>query len=328
MTFLLTYMLRIPCFFKQYYLLFGLILIFVSSSGYAQGSPTNQQLEQAQSLVEQGQQAISRKQYLKGIKAYQQAHQIIPDPTNLYIIARAYGYMTNQCLETLKAWTLFFKGCKKCSYRDDGLRRQAKQKKRCLATLKISTIHPQIKIQVDQKKWQILKEGSTYIVKGIAGQKLKVNSQLKGYFSTLKTLTFKPNQQEVIYQVKLIPLPNPQPLIPTWSSWTLIGLGAASLGWAIFQYNDAQNLTTQYRGIETDLGQYQSGKKQFEQIVNNGNLGLGIGSALVIAGSAFLMYKKSPKISRKNQVANNQRSTNNSFTLSFTPVSSTLSWQF
>ena len=321
-------MIRLFRFFHRSSLLFGLIHVLSISFVHAQGSPTNQQLEKAQSLVEQGQQAMYRKQYLKGIKAYQQAHQIIPDPTNLYIIARAYGAMKNQCKETLKAWTLFFKGCAECNYREDGLRRQAKQEKRCLATLKITTNHTQLEIKIDQKNWQVLKGGSSYVVKGVVGQSIKVKSQLKGYFPALKTLTFKPSQQTLLYQIDLVAIPNPQPLVPAWSAWTLIGLGVASVGWGIFQYKDARSYTDRYRGMETELKMYQTGKKQFEQIADKSYLSLGVGSGLIIAGSALLVYKKRPTVSQKQYVSKKPIPTRSSFTFSLSPFSSSFRWQF
>jgi hypothetical protein len=201
-----------------------------------------------------------------------------------------------------------------------------------LTTLKITTDHTQLRVRVDQKQWITLSSDKQHVISGSAGQKIKVESTLEGYFPTRRLFTLKPYQSDIAYRVKLAPLPDPQPLIPTWSSWTLIGIGMASLGWGIIQYQNANTLLNRYQNQVSEFQNYERDQNTFNQNYLQGQIGLGLGSAFIIAGSVFLLYKERPiykkgLLKQGYKYKKTQRDIN-AFEFSLTPVSSALVWHF
>ena len=289
------------------------------SKAYSRSILPADRLEQAQSLVEQGRDYIYRKEFAKGIQAYKKAHQLIPDPTNLYIIARAYGYLQDQCSQTIDAWEVFFKECTACQYLKDGKKRYEDQKKRCLVQLKISTDQIRLKVRFNRKKWIKVTPKKSYLFQGMAGTKVKVEARSKGYFSTKKMFKFVSNQKDEEYRVDLIPIPAPKPLIPTWSSLTMLGIGIASLGWGIYEYQNAQTLSGEYQNQSTSRMEYERAKNNFNQTYLKGQIGIGVGSALLFIGGGLLYYKVRPQTTQKQ---------GQFLKISLTPHSSTLAWHF
>lgn len=182
----------------------ALCLTLNTSLGVALAAPASQQerLSQAQRLIEEGTSAFQRKQYLNGIKAYQEAQALIPDVKNLYIIATAYGYLPDQCEATLDAWTTFKEACQgRCRYQAQGEKGFTTQRERCYVTLDVTSPTPRLSVSVEGRRLGVAPLREPLIAKPYP----KVTFSAPGFLPYKRDLTLKPKQGTLALEVSLVP---------------------------------------------------------------------------------------------------------------------------
>jgi len=266
-------------------------------------------LSKAQRLIEEGNAHFKRKAYRKGISVYQEAQRVIPDVKNLFVIATAFGYLPDQCRETLEAWSAFFKSCSgACRYHQSALERHEQQRARCYVSLKISSSTPNLSISHQAESWG---QGTTQVRELIAQPYRGVTFSAPGHHSITRDIELKPEQGSVELSVALVPILEPsfldrnRALLGGVTSALALGSIFYSMG-QVDQYNaalsqaaalqaEASPLTTE------DQFKYNSLKVQLAQRRAEGSSAqigfwVGIGGAVALSGLSAWIWLKEPDV--------------------------------
>lgn len=158
-------------------------------------------INKAQDLIQKGKIQFRKKRFLKGIKFYQQAHSLFPDPKNLYMIAQAYGSLkAKYCPQSIKAWQNLVESCRNCKWKKLGVPKQKIQKSRCFVTVQLQGTTPNAYAYYQGKSLGQLPLKKTLAI----GKYQNIQIKAQGYWTQVLSLSLQENQKLLNMDIKLI----------------------------------------------------------------------------------------------------------------------------
>lgn len=296
-------------FLPAYYLLLCILIFLTPDQSVAEESQQTK-LSKAQRLIEEGSEFFKRKEYQRGIEAYEEAQRVIPDMKNLFVIATAYGYLPQHCKATLDAWATFFKRCNKsCRYLQNGLEKYEQQRARCLITFKVSSPTPGLMISYAGEQWGVTPGFSKEL---IAGEYPNVTFSAPGFHPYTQDISLKPEQGAFEVSVSLVPILSPSFID---QNRTLLGgitgaFALSSLFYALNQMATYQDSLENAKRIEnevlkinrTQMQTYRDLNLEFNTLQTRAESAqtmfwIGMGGALVFGSlSAWIWFKEADVI--------------------------------
>jgi len=259
----------------------------------------------AQRLIEQGKQHFQAREYEQGIEVYTQAQGLLPDVKNLYVIATAYGYIPDACVNTLEAWERFFDECGECDYRDNALKSFNEQRKRCRVTLRVESPTPGLRVAQGGFDW-----GAAPLARGlVVAPYPRLSFSAPGHLPHAVDLVLKPNEGARTLTVRLVPDLKPSFLDahrPFLGGVTGVA-SLTSLIFAVSQGSAASDAVGRAEGVNEDLRQTQSAARanalradyaRISDYLDGARLGLwlGVSGAMVLGGLSAWLWTRDPDV--------------------------------
>ena len=136
-----------------------LINIYDHSIAYAENSiSSDENIKLARREVNQAKAVIKQRKYLQAVDHLEQAYRYAPSVSYLFLMARLYDRLDDQCPLALKTWDRVLHNCVKCPLRGKAESMAEVTRKECLVSLELDIQPPETQVYLDGRKVELLSD--------------------------------------------------------------------------------------------------------------------------------------------------------------------------